>query len=291
MKLKKFKLLKVISRIWVRTNQKSFLKARYYRYFHEFPDLDNPKTFNEKVLWIALNTRKNLYTRCADKIEVKNYLDEKLGKKVADDIWCEKYGVWSTVDDIDFDLLPNEFVLKSNHSSGQIIICTEKKYLDVEKTKKEMKQWLKENLYDITGEWQYKNISPKIICEKLLDSNIVDYRIFCFSGKPEYVKVTQHNPMAKRGFDYAIYDMNWSELDIYKTKGYIKKEFSRPAEWGKIVEYAKCLSSEFNFVRVDFFSVEGKTYFAELTFTPSSGWEDFVSDDVAIKYGNLINIG
>ena len=290
MKLRDFKVLKLISKIWSEVDQKSFIKARYYKYFHKFPDLDNPKTFNEKVLWIALHYRKELYTKCADKLAVKDYLDEKLGVEIANSVWCKKYGHWTNVDDIDFDSLPSSFVLKSNHSSGQIIICQDKSKLDIHKTKKEMSEWLKENLYHLTGEWQYKNIKPQIICEELLDSDIIDYRIFCFGGKPEYVKLTQHNPDTPRGYDYAIYSTEWAKMEILKTKGYGNKDFEKPESWELMLEYARKLSEDFNFVRTDFFTVDDRIFFAELTFTPSNGWEDFITEELAVKYGDMIKL-
>lgn len=290
MKLKKFKTLKIISKLWVNLDQKSFIKARYFRYFKRFPNLDDPRTFNEKVLWIALHYRKDIYTKCADKLAVKEYLDEKLGIEEANNIWCKKYGSWEKVDDIPFDTLPNQFVLKSNHSSGHIILCQNKDDIKIEDIKKELNAWLKENLYDLTGEWQYKNIKPKIICEELLDNNIIDYRIFCFNGEPQYVKLTQHNSKAPRGYDYAVYSIDWEKMNLLKTKGYGNKDFKKPICWNKMIEYARKLSSDFNFVRTDFFTVGDKVYFAELTFTPSSGWEDFVTDELAVKYGDMIKL-
>lgn len=253
-------------------------------------DLKHPKTFNEKIKWLSTHYRNPLYTRCADKVEIYGFVVEKLGKEEADELFCEKYGIWEKVEDIDFDSLPSSFVLKSNHASGHIIICEDKNKLDWEKTQKTLNKWLHTNFFYVHGEWQYKNIKPKIICERLLDSDIVDYRIFCFAGKPEYIKVTKHNSNSAGGYDCGLYYTDWTEADFSVAQNYGNLEIEKPADLENMLRIAKALSANFCFVRVDLYSVSGKTYFAELTFTPNAGYEFFSEYETDLKFGEKITL-
>lgn len=281
--------LKMRARI-IKNDVEAYSKMKYYEKFGFYPDLTNPTTFNEKTLWIAMNYHNPLYTKCADKVRVRQYLEEKIGKEKTDALVCKKYGIWDNPEDIDFDSLPNSFVLKSNHASGQVIICDNKATLDINKTKKQLKSWLKINFYYLMGEWQYKYIKPLIICEELLDSDIVDYRVFCFEGKPTYIKVTKHNSNSPGGYDYNMYYTNWEKTDFKMSQSYGELDFVKPDRLDYMLELAKKLSEDFHFVRVDFFTVASKVYFAELTFTPNSGCEKFTDFSVDKKFGSLFNL-
>ena len=253
-------------------------------------DLSNPRTFNEKIKWMSTHYRNPLYTRCADKVSVQGYVEEKLGKEVADSLFCTKYGVWEHVEDIDIETLPNSFVFKSNHASGHVILCEDKTKLDWVQTKVTLNNWLRTNFFYMHGEWQYKNIKPKIICEELLDADIIDYRIFCFGGKPEYIKVTKHNNESKGGYDCALYYPDWTETEFTLAQNYGYLSVPKPADLDTMLEIARKLSKDFSFVRVDLYSVSGRTYFAELTFTPNSGCEWFTDESVDLRFGEMFKL-
>lgn len=274
----------------IEKNARKCAEEKYYSAFDRIPDLDHPKTFNEKVLWISLYYHNPIYTQCADKVDVKHYLEDKLGEKETQKLICQRYGVWDNPDDIDFDSLPDSFVLKSNHASGQFILCRDKKKLDIQQTKRVMKNWLKINYYYASGEWQYKNIKPKIICEKLLESDIVDYRIFCFEGKPTYIKTTRHNTHSTGGYDCALYYPDWTPTEFRMSQNYGEMTIEKPKRLDYMLSVATKLSQDFHFVRVDLYSVENEIYFAELTFTPNSGREKFDNESVDERFGAMFDI-
>lgn len=267
-----------------------FKQIMYYKHFGKFADFKNPKTFNEKTMWISIYYHNPLYTKCADKIRVREYLVEKLGEQEAKKLICEQYGTWDNPEDIDFQRLPDSFVLKSNHASGQVILCKDKAQLDIEKVKKKMSEWLSYSYYNDRGEWQYKHIKPQILAERLLESDIVDYRIFCFEGEPTYIKTTKHNPETKGGYDCALYYPDWTPTDFKMAQAYGSMNVPKPEKLDYMLEVARKLSKDFHFVRVDLYSVENNIYFAELTFTPNSGCEKFESQEVDERFGKLFSI-
>lgn len=174
----------------------SYIENRYHKIVKRTLNLNNPVTYTEKLQWRKLYDNNPLYTLCADKVKVRKFIEELFNQsKLKDNIlfFPHWYGIFDNPDAIDFQELPNKFVLKSNHASGQVIICKDKSELNITKTKRQLKKWINTNYYYIDAEKHYKDIKPKIICEELLDSNIIDYRLFCFEGEPYLIKVTQHN--------------------------------------------------------------------------------------------------
>lgn len=196
-------------------------------------------------------------------------------------------GVYDSVDDIDLNALPEEFVLKPNHSSGKVIICRDKSRINWSKAADTMKNWLRENYYDLTGEWGYKDIVPKIVCEKLLHGDIVDYKFLCFDGQPVLANVIAN----RAGHHYDLYnvDMNFCCVQAEKQKGF-QQAFQRPRHWEGMIEMAKVLSKEFPFVRVDLYDLEGQIYFGELTFSPANGMADYFSKEWDIKLGKQYDL-
>lgn len=209
---------------------------------------------------------------------------------MADSLFCKKYGVWDSPNKIDFPSLPNSFVIKTNHASGQFILCKDKSELDVSTVKETFAKWLRVNYYYVNGEWQYKNIKPKVLCEELLEDDIADYRIFCFEGKPTYIKVTKHNINSPGGYDCAIFYPDWTEAEFTMAQNYGHLDITKPDNLDAMLEIAEKLSKDFHFVRVDLYSVSGKTYFAELTFTPNSGGEKFADPAVDLRFGNMFEL-
>lgn len=252
----------------IKYNYISMLKRHFKKRLGYDLNLDNPQTFNEKIQWIKVYYHNPLYTTCADKYKVRDYVQEKIGKKYLNDI----YGFYESVDEIDLDQLPKKFVLKPSHSSGHVIICTDKSKVDWNKEFKKMKKWIKENFFYKNGEWQYKDIKPRIICEKLLDSNINDYKFFCFNGEPKFIQVDYDRYIEHKR---RIYDINWIKADFSLMHEDDNREIPKPINFDLMLELSRILSKEFHFVRVDFYEVESKLYLGELTFTPGNGMEFF----------------
>lgn len=290
------KLLSRIKRWVVRWGGKRGIKIvsalKYYRCCGKFPCLSKPETFGEKILWIKLNYYNPLYTLCADKIAVKKYVTEKLesaGYQSGNSLFPKTYAIYENAEDIKIAELPVKFVLKPNHASGRVIICVDKTKLSERIIHNEASAWLKQNFYYEEGEWQYKDIIPQIICEELLEEDIIDYRIYCFDGKPSFVRTTRHNSQAKTGYSANFYDTNWNELGCI-LKGDIRDVFSRPKKWSEMLEIARILSRDFFFVRVDLYEAGNKIYFGELTFTSHNGIMNFQPQEWNTRLGNMIKL-
>lgn len=264
------------------------LKEWYKNITHQNLNLDNPKTFNEKIQWLKLYDSTPLKTRLADKYLVRKWVEEKIGKEHL----IPLLGVWDKFDDIDFNKLPNQFVLKANHSSGWNIIVKNKNTFDREIAKNKFDIWLNKNYAFTSGfELHYMNIPPKIIAEKYiadLDGDIYDYRFFCFNGEPKYIWIdigsgTSHH---RRN----IYDLDWNLQNYRVNYPNIFGKIEKPKTLSRMIEYAAKLSKDFAFVRVDFYSVNNHVYFGEMTFTSQSGigkWED---EKYNLHYGELIKL-
>ena len=224
--------------------------------------IDNPVTFNEKMSWLKLNDRNPLYSTFADKYEVKAYVANKIGAKYV----VENYGVYDQWSDIDFDKLPDQFVMKGTHDSGGAFVCRDKRYFDFEATRRRIEANLATNCYYKSREWPYKDIKPRIIIDKLLDDHtgneLRDYKFWCFNGKPTYMYCTVK---AKEIYE-NFYDMDFNPVMIDHGFPRHQPEFDKPAEFEEMKRLAAKLSEGFPFIRIDFFDVEGQVYFGEYTF-------------------------
>jgi len=252
-------------------------------------DLKNPKTFNEKLQWLKLYNRNPLYTWLADKYEVRKFIAEKIG----DEYLIPLLGVWDSVDEIDFEKLPNQFVLKCNHDSGSVIICNDKNNFNVEKTKEKLRKNLKRNYYWLGREYPYKNIKPRIICEKYMvdesGTELKDYKFFCFNGEPKIIQVNYN-----RSIDHRLnfYDTKFNYVHI-QLKPHLtnpNKLIDKPSNLDKMLILAKTLSKDYPFVRVDFYSINDKVYFGELTFTPNSGYKEFKPAEFNFEMGSWLEL-
>lgn len=196
-------------------------------------------------------------------------------------------GVYDDVDSIDLNTLPEEFVLKTNHASGEVIICKkgEKEQINWRAAADTMRKWMTENYYYLSGEWGYKNVPRKVICEKLLPGNVIDYRIFCIDGKPVLLNLTQDAGHSDR---QGYVTINFES--VKDRRGRLCEGFQRPPRWNEMLDVAKKLSNGFPFVRVDLYNIEGKIYFSELTFYPSCGWDRYLSEEWDIKLGNMYDL-
>lgn len=248
---------------YVETIKNDFKKSLGYQL-----NLEDPRTFNEKLQWLKVNYRNPIMTICADKFAVRELIKGKIGAEYLNDL----YGVYDSVEEIDLDKLPNKLVFKPNHSSGRVIICTDKNKLDWQKEKKKMKFWLKENYYYQGGEWCYKNIKPKIICEKLLNEDIIDYKFMCFNGEPRCSVVCLERQIELK---INFYDLDWNRLPFKRKSPNAYYDIPKPVNYDKMLEFSRVLSKDFPFVRVDFYEVDNKLYFGELTFFPGNGHKFF----------------
>lgn len=244
-------------------------------------DLKNPKTFNEKLQWLKLYDRKPEYTVMVDKYKVRNYIKGKLGEEYL----IPLIGVWDNPDEIDFDSLPNQFVLKCNHNSGLgMYICKDKNKLtpqDIKRIRKNLARGLKQDYYLTGREWPYKDVPRKIIAEQFMKSDaggLTDYKIHCFNGEPKLILVCKDRSAAS-GLTEDFFSAEWEHLYICRpTHPNSSTEIAKPEELSEMLELAKKLSKNIPFLRVDFYIIEHKVYFSELTFYPASGFEKFVPE-------------
>lgn len=268
---KKLKLfyLSLLTIISPALNTKIFYKKRIGKKIN----LKNPKTFNEKIQWLKLNYLypNKLVTRCADKVEVRNYIKEKGCEEILVDV----IGIYNDVDKINFDQLPNKFALKWNFGCGYNIICTDKNKLNERVAKKVLKKWGHSKFHLHNSELHYKNIKRKVICEKFIESESgilpEDYKFYCFNGKAEYVMICYEREKGEPKFYF--FDRKWNLAKLNKRSNNLSNDFKikKPKMIDKMFDYADKLSSEFPFVRVDLYTSKDKIYFGELTFTPSAG--------------------
>lgn len=237
-----------------------------------FPDLKHPKTFNEKLQWYKLNYRNTLMTVCADKVNVREFVKSKC----LENILIPIYGVFDCAEDIDYDVLPNNFVLKTSNGSHTNVLCKNKKNLDIVETNNKLNKWLSVHNERIAGEWAYYNIIPKIICEKYLETDLLlDYKFFCFYGEVEMLYIcAQRNKEGEGKISLFDKDMN---LLPYRRKDIdlIDFEIKKPKNYSTMLEIASLLSKDFPHVRVDLYNIDGKIYFGEMTFYNASGYGKF----------------
>lgn len=272
-----------------RMSDTAYLKLIYRLIFGRKLDLKNPQTFNEKLQWLKLNDRKTEYTTMVDKYEVKKYIAEKIGEEYV----IPTLGVWDNFDDIDFDLLPNQFVLKCTHDSGGLVICKDKSKLDIAKAREKINKALTRRFYYFGREWPYKAVKPRIIAEKyMVDesvSELRDYKFFCFGGVCKCLKVDFDRFIEHRA---NYYDPQGNLLDLGEKICPPNKEkvIVLPDNKEKMLQLAEKLSTNIPFLRVDFYDVNGKIYFGELTFFPASGWGEFTDEKWDYKLGEWIKL-
>lgn len=250
-------------------------------------NLDNPQTFNEKIQWLKLYYRNPLMTKCADKVGVREYIKEKIGEEYLVPI----IGVYNSVDEIDFDTLPNKFVMKVNWGSGQNIIVTDKSKLDIKEAKEKLNNWMKleNNHYYNHFEWCYKNIQPKIVVEEFLDfeSDLIDYKIMCYNGEPQNLFTCSER---NAGLKVTFFDLNWKRLPFTRKYPSSSIDIKKPIFFDEMLQIARKLAEPFPFVRVDFYCVKNKLYIGEMTFFPGAGHEKFAPVEWDYKLGNMINL-
>lgn len=266
----------------IQNNYIDFLKKDFRKNLGYELHLDHPITFNEKLQWLKVHYRDPIMTQCADKYEVRKLIEEKIGSSYL----VPLLGVYDHAEEINPETLPNQFVLKPNHSSGRVILCRDKSKLDWHKIRETLNGWLKENFYYWGGEWVYKDIKPKIICEHFLQGEMVDYKFLCFYGKPQMLFTCSER---ETGLKVTFFDMNFKKLPFIR-KYPSSDKMKKPEFFDDMVRCAKILSQRFPFVRVDFYENEGHLYFGELTFFPGNGMEWFKPVEWDKKIGELLDL-
>ena len=266
-----------------------YLKIMYKYSMHKKLDLDNPKTFNEKLQWLKLYDRKLIYTKMVDKYEVKEYV----GKIIGDEYIIPTLGVWNRFDDIDFESLPNQFVLKCTHDSGGLVIVTDKNNFDKKASRKKINHCLKRNYYKNTREWPYKNVKPRIIAEKyMVDEShyeLKDYKFFCFDGECKAMFIaTDRNADSETCFDF--YDKNFNHLPFTNGHPNSNKNIKKPENFDIMIKLAEKIGKNLRQCRVDFYNVNGKIYFGEVTFFHWGGLKPFVPEEWDYTFGEFIKL-
>jgi hypothetical protein len=269
-----------------------FLKRKFKAIMGRDLNLDTPETFNEKLQWLKMHDRKQKYTVMVDKYLVRQYIAEQLGEKYL----IPLLGVWEGPDEIDFDALPNQFVLKCTHNSGLgMCICKDKSVLDVQAVKRELEKGLKQNYYLTGREWPYKDIPRRIIAEEYLqdqlsNEGLADYKFFCFNGNVDCVMVCIGRQTGNTKFYF--FNKDWELLRINKSGKEAPAGFSlkRPDEIDKMFAIAGKLSMGIPFIRVDLYECNHKIYFGELTLYPQSGFDLNLLPETDLYFGGLIHI-
>lgn len=278
-------------------SDKEFIQKQYKRRTGQDLNLENPKTYNEKLQWMKLYYKNPLLNKCVDKYEVREYVKEKLDK-CGEEILIPLIGIYNNVNDIDFDKLPNEFIMKLTNGSSFNHICKNKSKSEIKTIKNKFRKWINLDYYAYGREWAYKNVENRIICEKLLKPSSgeapEDYRFFCFNGKVEFITIDIDSVVngVKNSYYYRnLYSRNWESIDAtiqYPNKvGY---NVPKPKRLDDMIRIAEKLSEDFPAVRVDLYYFDEKIYFGELTFYHSSGYQTIKPDNFAKKIGNLIDI-
>lgn len=257
----------------------------------EVMDWDDPKDLREKIIWLQFNSDTSLWTLCADKYRVREYVLEK----GCGDILNELYGVWNNAKDIDYSKLPDQFVLKTNNSCGQMIFVKDKTKCNFSSLNKQLNHWLKIKYGYKGAQKHYLRIEPKIIAEKLLintvepDKSLVDYKIWCFNGKPEMIWVAFNR--TKDSYEYSAFDLEWNNISeiVLDTNSahYSGRDFPRPKSFSRMLECAKALSEPFKEVRADFYDIDGRAVFGELTFTAGNV---YFTKDYYLRLGEKISL-
>ena len=275
------------ARLWP---DKIYLKWYFYSRVGYKLDLNNPKTFNEKLQWLKLNNRKPEMVKMVDKVDAKEYVAKIIGEEYI----IPTLGVYDSVDEIDFDKLPNQFVLKCTHDSGGIVICSDKSKLDIEAAKAKLRRGLKVNYYYQNREWPYKQVKPRIIAEQyMVDESgyeLKDYKIHCFNGVPKMVLVCKDR-YSDTGITEDFFSEKWEHLNVKRPSiPNSREEIPRPKSLDQMLNLAEKLSKRCPFIRVDFYEINKLIYFGELTFFPASGMAEFYPIEWDYKLGEWIKL-
>lgn len=290
------KIIKKPKKILIFLSSKGIIKyddEKYLKYVYKEKtgkelNLDNPETFNEKLQWLKLYNRDPKYTMLVDKYAVRDYVKEKIGEKYL----IPLLGVYNSAKEIDFDILPDKFVLKTTHDSGTVIICNDKDKFNKGMAIKKLNKRLRRKYYYLWREWPYKDVKPKIIAEQYMrdkkSNELWDYKFYCFDGEPKMMFI-----VIDRGVNTKtnFYDMDFNKLNLQQTYPNFEKKIDKPKQFEEMIDLAKKLSEGIPHVRVDFYIINERVYFGELTFFDAAGLDNFNPEDYNKLLGSYINLG
>lgn len=287
--------LKIAERNVKNIDDKDYIEKQYYKKTGQKLNLENPITYNEKIQWLKLNYRNPLMKKCVDKYEVREYVLEKVGKP---EILIPLIGIYNNIDEVDFDKLPNQFIMKLTNGSSFNYICKNKTEKEIKKIKARFREWIKLDYYALGREWAYKDVKNRIICEELLKpsngQSLDDYRFFCFNGKVKFIAVDTDsvvNGIKTSNYYRNIYTPEWEKIDAtIEYPNVPNGEIPKPKRLDEMIEMAEKLSEGFPTVRVDFYYFDEKIYFGELTFYHAAGYQKFHPPSFAKQAGKYITI-
>ncbi len=269
----------------------TYLKKKYQVDMNKKLDLNNPKTFNEKIQWLKLYNRKDEYTVMVDKHLVKDYVAKKIGAEYI----IPTIGVWDSPEEIDFNALPEKFVLKCNHNSGKgMYICKDKSLIDEASVRKNLKAGLEQDYYLTGREWPYKNVPRKIIAEQYMEDTktgeLRDYKFFCFNGEAKIMFVASERQKVGEETKFDFFDMDYNLLPF--TNGHPNAAITpeKPQNFDKMKELAEILAEGIPHARIDFYEINGKIFFGEITFSHWSGFVPFDPEEWDYKIGEWITL-
>ena len=269
-------------------SDEEFIKRKYKIHTGRELDLENPQLFNEKLQWLKLYNRKPEFTAMVDKCDAKKYVADIIGEEYI----IPTLGVWKSFDEINFDELPEQFVLKCTHDCGGVVICKDKSKLDKAAAKKKLEKSLKRNFFWYGREWPYKNVEPRIIAETYMEeaaeAGLTDYKVMCFDGEPKIIQI--HKGRFSGQHYQSYYDLEWNLLDITQGHPAATEKIPYPDAMDKMLELSRVLSKGLPHLRVDWYCVNEQIYFGELTFFDGSGFDRFDQEEWELKLGSYITL-
>ncbi|MGN0354886.1 MAG: ATP-grasp fold amidoligase family protein [Muricoprocola sp.] len=276
--------------LWM--DEKVAVPLIYHGKVGEKLDLHNPVTFNEKLQWLKVYDHNPLYTKLVDKHEVRKYVEQWLGKEYL----IPEIGIWESPEEIDFSILPSQFVIKCTHDSGSTIVCRNKDNLNKEDVIAQLNQRMRKSHYWIGREWPYKNVKPRIIAEKFMgveqESRLTDYKFYCFNGEPKFLYISigleNHETAQISFFDLNGKLMPFARADFRR----LEIELEMPSKFKEMIEIARKCAKQVasDFLRVDLYQINGQIYFSEFTFTPCSGYMEFVPKEYDRIIGDMLKL-
>ena len=269
-----------------------YLKLTYRARMGKSLNLNNPELFSEKLQYMKLYNRNPEYTKLVDKLKVREFIRKEIGSSYL----VPLLGVWDRFEDINFEKLPNKFVLKTTHGSGGVVICSDKNKFNMERAKSNLNKSLNENYFYVGREWPYKNVQPRIICEEFIEtenSNLPDdYKFFCFNGRVDNIMIATDRNVDEGKAKFYFFDPDWNLLRYNETGVNAPKDFSlpRPENLNKMIKVAEKLSENLPFARIDLYNENSKVYFGEVTFFPGGGMDPNLTDDADIIFGEKLKL-
>ena len=280
----------VLNQLAKYVNDRSFVKWKYYLTFHKKLNLNNPRSYSEKLQWLKLFDQHDEYTQMVDKCEAKKFVASIIGEEYI----IPTYGVYDKFEEIDFASLPQQFVLKCTHNSGGVFVCKDKSVFDIEGARKQVNKWLRKNPYWKNREYPYKNVKPRIIVEQYMEDEsgyeLKDYKFFCFNGEVKCLFVASDRGKDDEETKFDFYDLEWNLLPFTNGHPNSNKMMKKPENYDKMVEISERLSQGIPHVRVDLYNINGHIFFGELTFFHWSGLMPFNPPEWDYNLGSYLQL-